>query len=183
MASAAPQSTPVPEIASRSPAVRAAAAYMPAYRASSAAWPRTPSQLVAEKQPDYAVHGQRVPQHITRGQHVGHATPRHLQSSVGDIIFSGGAWGMPATRDAKVRGDPEAVGAARLHEVGHLETPCGTSRFATSRMAEADHVFGEPPPERPTVGTRSHLSRSHLHTRSELVAASVMFASDLGAGA
>ena len=67
---------------------------------ASAGWPRTPTGLKMERTPrptnPEVLHGHATPKHPTRGQRPGMATPRHLESSVGGIIFSGDAWGMPA---------------------------------------------------------------------------------------
>lgn len=164
----------------RTPAQRAATAYAPASRCASAGWPRTPSQLQVERgrTPSHnEVFGHPAPQHATRGGRPGLATPRHLESKVGDIIFAGGAWGAGETT---TRGHVHGVGGARWHEVGHPQTPVGiqTSHRAASRTGgrgeeaprrqqqQPQMAFGAPPPERPTVGNRAHLSRAYMHNAS-----------------
>ena len=157
-----PPSSRQQQVTPRSAAERAATGYAPATRGHSAGYPRTPSQLKVECNPLAAsVHGQPTPQHATRGGRPGMATPRHLHSSVGDIIFSGGWGGAGATR-----GSTAGVGGARLHEVGHSKhTPGKPLRDHQSTVGGQllQHTFGAPPPSRASVGSRAHLSRAHLH--------------------
>ena len=162
----------------RSPAMRiASGAYAPASRCQSAGWPRTPSQLQVERTQmrGHEIFGQPPPQHATRGGRPGLATPRHLESKVGDIIYPGGAW---ATSQPSVKGHATGVGGAAIHEEGYRQPPIGTPsrrepasarRGATpppQQHQNPEVVFGAPPPERPTVGSRAHLSRAHLHMSS-----------------
>ena len=141
-------------------------------RAQSAGWPRTPSHLNVEQNrrqgSHHEVFGQSPRSYAghTRGSRPGMATPRHLHSSVGDVIFGGGAWASPMP---STRGSAGGVGGARLHEVGHRTTPGGKQRrdhASTQQGTLLHHTFGAPPPERPTVGSRADLSRAHRHNDS-----------------
>lgn len=123
---------------------RSSPAYPPAY-------PATPSQVAMEKgRVKYTVDGEprRTSQ---RGERPGMATPRHLNSSaVRDVIFGGGVWDDDSRR-----------GSARAART-------------ESNSLEQQHTFGAPPPERPTVGDRAHLSRAHRH--NDAVAHTIIFA-------
>ena len=171
----------------RSPAARIAYSYAPASRCASAAWPRTPSMLAVEENPSRKkeVYGKSPRSLPTRGGRPGMPTPRHLESTVGNIIF-GGNWADAADH---TRGTENGVGGARLHEVraapaprpdffflsvrtrapqvGHAQTPVGKSLHCEGPVRQAEavemHVFGEQPPTRPTVGSRAHLSRAHVY--------------------
>jgi hypothetical protein len=100
------------------------------------------------------------------------ATPRNLESTVGDVVFSGEAWGMPPGEVMK-RGQAKGVGGARLHEVGSVHTPVGEAlrdNQSTAGGRLLQHTFGAMPPARPTVGSRAHLSRAPLHHMSSTAA-------------
>lgn len=177
---------PAPESGGgRTPAERAAAgyrlsAYPAAMRAQSAGWPRTPTAL--SESPRRASHqevfGQPLRSHSTRGGRPGMSTPRHLHSSVGDIIFGGDAW--CGTSAPSTRGSAGGVGGARLHEVGNTKAPIGTPcRDGMSTQSPTvgsllSHTFGAAPPERPTVGSRANLSRAHRHMNA--TAQTIIFA-------
>ena len=140
--------------------------YAPGTRASSAGWPRTPSQLkVQQPRPNgYDEYGAKPKSHSKRGGRPGQPVPRHLQSTVQDIIFGGGeGWAS----ESGMRGYAGGVGGAKLHEIGHTRTPCGHQTREDPQGPLQTHVFGAPPPTRPTVGSRAHLSRAHMnHMRS-----------------
>ena len=132
--------------------------YAAATRGSSAGFPRTPSQLTVERV-DYpervnTVFGQPVPRLPTRGERPGLSTPRHLVSSVGDVIFGGSDW---APSSSPTPTSP--------HSTPSAQTPPAV------QPGQPGYVFGALPPTRPTVGSRAHLSRAHLHTSSSCATA------------
>jgi hypothetical protein len=65
-----------------------------------------------------------------------------------------------------MRGKAGGVGGARLHEIGHRETPSGVQLRSQEHAALQGLTFGAPSPVRPTVGSREHLSRAHIHMSS-----------------
>ena len=65
-----------------------------------------------------------------------------------------------------MRGKAGGVGGAKLHEIGHRETQPGAQLRCPEHAALQSLTFGAPSPVRPTVGSREHLSRAHIHMSS-----------------
>jgi len=140
--------------------------------------------LAVDAAPHTLIFGASPRQHITRGERPCMPVPRHLQSSVGDLIFGGPGVTVtePVTSSAAegellqaapasppktpLRGLGSSVGGARIHEIGHRQNEIGVPTRDPTQAHLVHQTFGAPTPTRPTVGSREHLSRAYRHMNS-----------------
>ena len=125
--------------------------------------------------PDHLRSDLRTSGNRSRGERIIPSTPRHLQSKAGDVIFSGWSGANQSTP----RGNASAGNASARLAAGFesaRRNAAGLGVGASPAMQSV--IFGEPPPTRPTVGDRAHLSRAYKHTSS--TADSIIFGHAIG---